>query len=129
MYKILIADDEYLERKVIRYYLNKFYEDQIEIAAEVSDGKKAFSQALSKDVDIVLMDIQMPRMNGLKAAEKIKNEKAEIEIIILTAHNEFDNTQKSDQIGAADYLVKPYSELEFCRVIDKILLKIKEKKK
>ncbi|MFW6001171.1 MAG: response regulator [Halanaerobium sp.] len=122
MYKILIADDEYLERKAINFYLNKFYENQIEIAAEVSDGKKAFSQALSKDVDIVLMDIQMPRMNGLEAAEKIKKEKAEIEIIILTAYNEFDNSKKFYQIGAADYLIKPYSEIEFCRVINKILL-------
>ncbi len=129
MYKILIADDEHLERRVIKFYLNKFYAEQIEIAAEVSNGEKAVLQALEKDVDIVLLDIQMPRMNGLKAAEKIRNEQSEIEIIILTAHNEFNYTSKSTQIEVIDFLIKPYSEEDFCRVIDKSLLKIKEKRK
>jgi YesN/AraC family two-component response regulator len=129
MYKILIADDEHLERRVIKFYLNKFYAEQIEIAAEVSNGEKAVSQALEKNVDIVLMDIQMPRMNGLKAAEELRNERSEIEIIILTAHNEFNYAKKSIQIGVIDYLIKLYSEEDFCRVIDKCLLKIKEKQK
>ena len=127
MYKVLIAEDEHLERRAIKFYLNKFYSDKLEIAAEVANGEEAIFQALENNVDLVLMDIQMPKINGLQAAEKLKKESAEIEVIILTAHSEFDYAQKSIQIGVLDYLVKPYLEEDFCRVIDKSIAKIKRR--
>lgn len=127
MYKVLIADDEYLEREAIKFYLNKFYTDEIEIAAEVANGREAVFQALEKNADIVLMDIQMPRMNGIKASEKLLEKRSEIKIVILTAHDEKNYNKKSAQLGIVDYLAKPYTGKEFTRVIDKALLEIKEK--
>ncbi|ADQ14338.1 response regulator transcription factor [Halanaerobium hydrogeniformans] len=127
MYKILIAEDEKIERKAIKFYLNEFYSKEFEIVAEIANGKEAVKKALENDVDLVLMDIKMPKMDGLEAAKKIKEKNEEIEIIILTAHSEFDYAKKSIEIGVIDYLVKPYLEDDFCRVIDKSLAKIKEK--
>ena len=129
MYKILIAEDEKIERKAIKFYLDEFYSDQFEITAELANGKEAVEKALAEEVDLVLMDIKMPKLDGLEAAKQIKEKKPEVEIIILTAHSEFDYAKKAIEIGVRDYLVKPYLEDDFCQVIDKSLAKIKEKEK
>lgn len=133
MLKLMIAEDELLERKALQYLLTKYYQDKIEVIAEVANGKEAFSQALINHVDIILMDIKMPKLDGLKAAELIKEEMPETEIIILTAHSEFEYAQRSIHIGVSDYLVKPYSEKEFCAIMDKtinnVILKNKRKLK
>ncbi|MFW6229722.1 MAG: response regulator, partial [Halanaerobium sp.] len=129
MIKLLLAEDEHLERKAINFFIDKLYPEEIEIAAEVSNGEEAIFQALENDVDLVLMDIQMPKLSGLDAAEKLKKKAPETEIIILTAHSEFDYAQKSIKIGVSDYLVKPYVEAEFKEVIDSALQKIKSQKK
>jgi len=131
MIKLMIAEDEYLERKAIKYFLDKHYSKEIEVVAEVANGKEVFSQAITKEIDIILMDIRMPMLDGLKAAELIKDEFSEIEIIILTAHSEFEYARKSIHIGVSDYLVKPYMEEEFIAILDKTIeqIKLKEKRK
>jgi len=129
MINILIAEDEHLERKAIKFFIQKLYSQEIEIKAEVSNGEEAVFQALENDVDLVLMDIQMPKMSGLKAAEILKEKSSKVEVIILTAHSEFDYARKSIQIGVSDYLVKPYVEKDFKEVMDKALEKIKNRKK
>jgi len=126
--KLLIAEDEYLERKALRFLLNKYYSEQIEIVAEATNGEDAYHQALGKDIDIILMDIKMPGMDGLKAAELIKKKRFETEIIVLTAHSEFEYAQKSIHIGVSDYLVKPYLEKEFCSILNKSIKKINTRK-
>ncbi|MTI58936.1 MAG: response regulator [Firmicutes bacterium] len=129
MIKLMIAEDEYMERKALRYFLDKYYSSEIKIVAEVANGENALSQALIQKVDIILLDIQMPKLDGLKAAELIKEDFADIEIIILTAHSKFEYAKKSIHIGISDYLVKPYLEEEFREVLDKTIEKIKSKKK
>ena len=129
MIKLLIAEDEHLERKAIKFFINKLYKQEIEVVAEVSNGEEAVLQALENKVDLVLMDIKMPKVNGLKAAEKLKEKMPEMEIIVLTAHSEFDYARKSIKIGVSDYLVKPYVEEDFKEVIDNALQKIKTRKK
>ncbi len=129
MIKLLIAEDEHLERKAIKFFIDKLYPQEIEVVAEVSNGEEAVFQALENEVDLVLMDIKMPKVDGLKAAERLKEQAPEIEIIILTAHSEFDYARKSIKIGVSDYLVKPYVEEDFKEVIDSSLQKIKTLKK
>jgi len=129
MIKLMIAEDEYLERKAINYFLEKYYSAEIEVIAEVANGKEALSQAIKNQIDIILMDIKMPKLDGLKSAELIKEVHSETEIIILTAHSEFDYAKKSIHIGVSDYLVKPHLEEEFRAVLDKTIEKVKFKKK
>ncbi|RAK08996.1 two-component system response regulator YesN [Halanaerobium saccharolyticum] len=129
MIRLLIAEDEHLERKAIKFFINKLYQEEIKVVAEVSNGQEAVFQALENKVDLVLMDIKMPKLDGLEAAARLKEEKPEIEIIILTAHSEFDYARKSIKIGVSDYLVKPYVEADFKEVVDKAIQKIREQKK
>ncbi|TDO83382.1 AraC family two component transcriptional regulator [Halanaerobium saccharolyticum] len=129
MIRLLIAEDEHLERKAIRFFINKLYQQEIKVVAEVSNGQEAIFQALENKVDLVLMDIKMPKVNGLEAAEKLKEKDPEMEIIILTAHSEFDYARKSIKIGVSDYLVKPYVEADFKEVVDNAIQKIRKQKK
>lgn len=129
MIRLLIAEDEHLERKAIKFFIDKLYQQEIKVVAEVSSGQEAVFQALENNVDLVLMDIKMPKVDGLEAAEKLKEKDPEIEIIILTAHSEFDYARKSIKIGVSDYLVKPYVEADFKEVVDNAIQKIREQKK
>ena len=129
MIELLIAEDEHLERKAIKFFLDELYNQEIEVVAEVSNGEEAIFQALENEVDLVLMDIKMPKTNGLDAAAKIREKAPETEIIILTAHSEFDYAKKSIKIGVSDYLVKPYVKKDFKEVVDNAIQKIRAQKK
>lgn len=129
MIKLLIAEDEQIERKAIKFFINKLYQQEIKVVLEVSNGQEAVVKALDNNVDLVLMDIKMPKLDGLKAAAELKAEAPNMEIIILTAHSEFDYAREAIKIGVSDYLVKPYLETDFKEVVDNALQKIKTKKK
>ncbi|QCX32895.1 response regulator [Caloramator sp. E03] len=128
MLKIMIAEDESLERKALRYLLEKYYKNNLEIVAEASNGREAVDFAINLKPDIILMDIKMPMLDGLEAGKIIKSELSETEIVILTAFNYFEYAKESIKIGVADYLLKPYSNEEFTDIIDSLLNKFYIKK-
>ena len=83
MYRVLIADDEPIERQVISKKLNGFFKDQIEIFL-AKNGVEAVEMIKEKHCQIALLDISMPGKNGLDAAEENKGHFPEIKIIIVT---------------------------------------------
>ena len=127
MLKLLIAEDEALERKALRFLLDKYFLESIQVVEEVNNGRDAVSTALLVMPDIILMDIHMPIMDGLEACSRIKIKCSEIEIIILTAFNYFDYAKKAIHIGVSDYLLKPISNEEFVTSLNKVIVKIKSK--
>lgn len=110
MYKILIVEDEQSIRDMVQEYLGKqFYE--VLVAA---DGELGLQAVLDNNPDIVLLDLMLPKKNGLEVCKEIRKLERYIPIIMLTARG-----QKSDiivglEVGADDYIVKPFSleELE-----------------
>lgn len=124
MLKLMIAEDEALERKAIRFLLNRYYVDDLEVVCEVTNGQDAVEKAREFAPDIVLMDINMPVLDGLEAGAEIKNARGNTEIVILTAFNYFDYAKRAIRLGVDDYLLKPYSDEEFCASIDKLIIKI-----
>ncbi len=125
--KLLIAEDEALERKALRFLLNKYFSESIEIVDEVSNGRDAVDKAILLKPHIVLMDIHMPIMEGLEASSIIKKNCIETEFIILTAFNYFDYAKKAIHIGVSDYLLKPFSNDEFVSSLNKVINKINSK--
>lgn len=122
--RLMIAEDEALERKALKFILSKFYKDSIEIVCEASNGKDAVDMAIKFQPDIILMDINMPIIDGLEAGSIIKSKCKSAEFIILTAFNYFDYAKKAIGIGVSDYLLKPFSNKDFCDAIDKLSNKI-----
>lgn len=103
--KILIVDDELKMRILIRDFLKRENFDVVD-ASNGEDAIKIFLE--DKTIDLIILDIMMPKLDGLETCEKIRQYSNNIPILILTAKNENDDIVKGFQIGADDYLTKPF---------------------
>jgi YesN/AraC family two-component response regulator len=126
--KVLIVEDEDFERSALRFLVSKYFSDKLEVVGEASNGEEAVEMISPLKPDIILMDINMPLMDGLQASEKIKAENRNIEIIILTAYNYFEYAKRGIKIGVSDYLLKPFSDEEFLNSIGKAVNKILDRR-
>ena len=116
MYRILVADDEMIERKVLVRRLQKKYPD-CEIA-DAENGREVLEKFHESPADILILDIEMPGITGLEAAEALRKEGARSPIIFLTAYDSFDYARKAVSVHALDYLLKPCDETELLNVVD-----------
>lgn len=128
MITMVICEDEKLERESIKLLINRFFSEIIQIHGEAVNGKKAVEIVRKQRPDIVLMDIQMPVMDGLTASFLIKKELPETEIIISTAYSKFEYARKAINIGVFNYLVKPGTLDEFRKIISSLILRIEKKR-
>jgi NarL family two-component system response regulator LiaR len=101
---VLLADDHPLLRQALRDLLKK--EDDFEIVAEAGDGEEATRLANELKPDVVIMDISMPKLDGLEATRQIKAACPEIAVLALTVHNDDESILEILQAGAAGYVVK-----------------------
>lgn len=130
MEKILLVDDEYLEREVLRMILGTRM-DQYKIVGEADNGLGALDFVRKNDVDVVIMDIKMPKMTGLEASRLIKEFNPRIGIIIVSAYNDFEFAQHAIKYSVDDYLLKPSRPEHIFEAIERTIRKIglfKEKK-
>lgn len=100
--KIMIADDHPLYVEALENLLRSDFE----IVSKVDNGSKAVTEAYEKHPDVILMDINMPVMNGIEATRKILGELPEIKIIILTCFEEKESLFRAVKAGASGYLLK-----------------------
>ena len=107
--RILICDDEGIVQQAIRFMIQKSFGDEFEIES-AKNGRMAIELAESFRPDIILMDIQMPGINGIEAMEEIKREHKNIIFIVLTAYDKFEYSQKAIDIGVMSYLTKPINK-------------------
>ena len=111
---VLIAEDDFLIADEISRIIKKLGYKQLGVAG---NGLKAMEMALSLHPDVVIMDIKMPKMNGLEAAKKIVDDGCTAAIIILTAHESNDLVEEASKSGVAAYLTKPPKPEEIERAI------------
>lgn len=117
MYRILIADDEPIERKVMSKKIQEFFPGQTEVF-QAENGREAIEVFKRESCDIVLIDIEMPGMNGLDAAERIRDMDRDCSIIFLTAFDEFNYAKKAISVKALEYLLKPGNDEEITVVLE-----------
>lgn len=116
-YRILIADDEPIERAVVSKTIKNYFGEEMEIY-EAVNGREAIEIFRSQDCQIALLDISMPGINGLEAAEEIRKENDACSIIFLTAYDEFDFVKRALRVRALDYLLKPSAKEELIMVLE-----------
>ncbi len=120
MLQILIAEDELIERMVLKKTLIKRFGNQCEVF-EAENGERALEIFCSTDIHIVILDIEMPGINGVQAAEIMRKEKSGFCIIFLTAYDKFEYAKKAIAVRAMEYLLKPYSERELVNVVEEAI--------
>ncbi|BCV24871.1 response regulator [Gelria sp. Kuro-4] len=104
--RVLVADDETSVRKFVNFVVTKHCPG-VSIVGEASNGKQAIAQGLSLHPDVLLTDIRMPEVDGIAAAKQLKRQLPHLQIVFLTAYEEFDYAREAVALKAQNYLVKP----------------------
>ncbi len=120
--RILIADDESLIRLDLREMLTHLGYDVI---AEAGDGETAMELARKLHPDLVIMDIKMPRVDGITAAEQLTREKI-APVVLVTAYSDQGLVDRAKEAGVVGYVVKPFRETELMPVIELSLSRFEE---
>ena len=102
--RIILADDHPLLRQALRSVLEK--QPDLEVIAEAGDGEEAVKLATELVPDVVIMDISMPKLNGLEATRQIKENRSTIAVLVLTVHSDNEHILSILQAGAGGYLTK-----------------------
>lgn len=103
-YRIVLADDH----KILRAGLKNLIEqtEDLAVVAEANNGRELLEKLESANADLVILDISMPEVNGLKALEEIKKDRPQIPILLLTMHKEREYFRKAMRLGIDGYILK-----------------------
>lgn len=123
MIRLLIADDEALERETLADIVARRFEHEVTIET-AENGRKAADTAVLWGADLILMDIEMPGMNGLDAARAVLEQRPECKVIFVTAYSLFQYAHEAMHLGACDYLLKPVNPDEVEASIRKAIRQI-----
>ena len=102
--KIVIVDDHSIVREGLKQLLE--LDGDVEVIGEASDGIECLSLLEKTVPQVLLLDINMPKMNGLEVLEKLKENNVNVKVVILTVHNEIEFLLKAVEIGIDGYLLK-----------------------
>jgi len=114
-WKILLVEDHTLLREGIRAMLSGF--EDFSVVGEAADGVEAIRRVESTDPDLLLMDLSMPKMNGMEAIREIKQRFSGVKIIALTVHKEEEYLLEALRAGADGYVLKDASQDELLMAV------------
>lgn len=120
MYKILIVDDELIERKGLTKVIEKEFKKMVKIQF-ASNGKMAIERAKDFLPDIIFMDIKMPGMSGIDAIKEIRKNQVNVNVVIISAFDSFKYAQEAINVGAYEYLLKPVKREKIINCINRII--------
>lgn len=127
MMKVFLVDDEFYFRQYLKACIDWGALD-CEIAGEASDGEEALEAVRKIRPDIILLDINMPCMDGLEFSRILSGEHPESRIIILSGHSEFQYAQRAIKYGVKSYLLKPLNEEELIQTIREMRKELEEQR-
>jgi len=113
---ILVCDDEESVRSSVKLVLEKDY--QLVFA---SDGEEALKQYEVQPVDLVLLDIKMPRLGGLEVLNTLMSRQPPPRVLMLTAYHSVELAQRATQTGALDYVSKPFERQDLLAAVERAL--------
>jgi two-component system response regulator DegU len=119
MIKAMLADDHVLVREGIKHLLE--YDGSVEVIQEANNGVECIEKLADVSPDILLLDINMPDMNGIEVLEELKRREHPVKILILTVHNEIEYLIRAVDIGADGYILKDSGTAELKQAITTIL--------
>jgi len=113
--RLLIADDQRLFRQSLRIVLE--HESDLKVVGEAGDGQEAYEQAKALRPDVVLMDVEMPKLDGIAATRVLVKALVGIKVLILSSYADDDRVLQGIQAGAVGYIVKDATPGEFIKII------------
>lgn len=126
-FTFLIGEDDYLNYVVLDKMLKKYFNCEVLYAANGKEVLSVLEQR--KDVDLILLDIRMPIMDGFKTFEEIRKQNKEIPIVAVTAYAYYEDRKRALEMGFDEYIVKPFEFSELAVKLNNILSKIKKERR
>jgi YesN/AraC family two-component response regulator len=127
MYKLVVVDDEAVIRKGMCNYI-PWSEMGFKVAADFEDGKETIDYLKQNTVDVILTDIEMAQINGLKLASYVDEHKLPAKVVIVSGYKEFEYARKAVEYNVEHYLLKPIKLEEVKKVFGKIKKELDERK-
>lgn len=125
--RVLLVDDEIMIREGFKRLFN-WEEHECEVVGEASDGMEALAQIDSLHPDIVIMDINIPIMNGLKVIQLSRIKHPDIAFVIVSGYDDFSYCREDLRLQITDYILKPVNYEEFGNSIDNLKISLYEKR-
>lgn len=113
---LLIEDDHLVKESVMDLLVIGGYE-----VDTADNGEEGFSMIMDKHPDLVISDVMMPKMDGFELIMKMNEESVKVPFLFLTAKSRQDDMKKGLQLGADDYLIKPFSNSELLQKVEDLL--------
>ena len=115
----MLADDHAIVREGLKFLLNQ--QPDMTVVAEAVDGEDAVRQARKSSPDVVVMDVSMPRCNGIQATESLKQACPKIKVLTLTAHENLSYVRQLLKAGSSGYVTKRSAAMELTRAIRAVM--------
>ena len=115
MIRILIVDDQNFTRQAVKSILEQ--ESDFEVVGQAENGIKALTKIAEIQPDVIVVDLEMPEMNGFLLTQKIQQQFSHIKVIILSSHDDRDSINSAVKAGAKGYLIKDSSAIELIDTI------------
>lgn len=119
MYKILIVEDDPMVAMINEQYVKK--NKNFELVGKCSDGLSALEFLEHNEVDLIVLDVYMPHMDGFETLRRIRNKQIAVEVIMVTAANDRNSLEEALHLGIVDYLVKPFTFDRFQMALEKYI--------
>lgn len=121
--KLMIIDDEYYFRQALKQMI-PWEKLDLELCCECENGEEGLENAIALEPDIILADINMPRMNGLDFIAALKDKHINTSVVIISGYNDFSYAKKAITLGVQGYILKPIDEKELVDELKKVCKKI-----
>lgn len=117
--KVMLADDHVLMREGIRQLLE--FDGSIEVIGEANDGIECLNKLPEVNPQVLLLDINMPKKNGIEVLKEIRNKNIDVKVLVLTVHDEIEYLLEAIDIGVDGYIMKDSESTELKKAIDAII--------
>ncbi len=120
-YKVLIVDDDPMVAMINGQYVQK--NKMFQTAGTCRNGQEALAFLEENEIDLVILDVYMPIMDGVETLKQIRGKKINTEVIMVTAANDTDTLENTMHLGVIDYLIKPFAYERFQIALEKFIAK------
>ena len=122
MYKVLIVEDDPMVAMINEQFVSR-HKDFV-VAHKCNDGKSALEYLDENKVDLIILDVFMPYMDGFETLRQIRKKQIPVDVIMVTAANEREQLKEGLHLGVVDYLVKPFTFERFKVALDKFIAQV-----
>ena len=119
MYRVLIVEDDPMVAMINEQFVSRHKD--FEVTHKCNDGKSALEYLEENEVDLIILDVYMPYMDGFETLRQIRKKQISVDVIMVTAANEREQLKEGLHLGVVDYLVKPFTFERFKVALDKFI--------